>query len=41
MNLIRIRGANLLLSIPRVSGDEPSWLATVPDDMEYSPRERG
>ena len=28
-------------SIPRVSGDEPSWLATVPDDMEYSPRERG
>ena len=27
--------------IPRVSGDEPSWLATVPDDMEYSPRERG
>ena len=41
MNLASGYSLQSFLSIPRVSGDEPSWLATVPDDMEYSPRERG
>ena len=41
MNLGVLTVMKFTRCIPRVSGDEPSWLATVPDDMEYSPRERG
>ena len=28
-------------SFPRVSGDEPSWVLKVEQELEFSPRERG
>ena len=41
MNLIELPGKCNIISIPRVSGDEPITVGTNVARILYSPRERG
>ena len=41
MNLDIVRGTEMELRIPRVSGGEPLMSDQVSPAIEYSPRERG
>ena len=41
MSLGQLLGPLLSVSFPRVSGDEPRWLAVAVSATLFSPRERG